>query len=155
MGKRRYNKYKGQRKLKSKKKGSGNGVRISDYVANYILELLNEDNGCAEIRRNELAPEKGYMVESRRGGGGYIRITRIECDRESGLMHLIHSIGSSLDGASARSILNHLSSQQTVEELVIRVMAAALSDQSLSSVPQGQRDLLRAALMKNMLITQI
>ncbi len=149
-------------------------MRISDYVANYILELLNEDNGCAEIRRNELAntlgcvpsqinyvltsrftPEKGYMVESRRGGGGYIRITRIECDRESGLMHLIHSIGSSLDGASARSILNHLSSQQTVEELVIRVMAAALSDQSLSSVPQGQRDLLRAALMKNMLITQI
>lgn len=147
---------------------------ISDYVAEYILELLKEDNGCAEIRRNELAntlgcvpsqinyvltsrftPEKGYIVESRRGGGGYIRITRIECDRESSLMHLIHSIGNSLDGASARSILNHLSGQQIVGELVVRVMAAALSDQSLSSVPQDQRDLLRAALMKNMLITQM
>ena len=70
-------------------------MRISDYVANYILELLNEDNGCAEIRRNELAntlgcvpsqinyvltsrftPEKGYMVKSIRGSGGSIRITR-------------------------------------------------------------------------------
>lgn len=149
-------------------------MRISDYVANYILDLLKEDNGCAEIRRNELAstlgcvpsqinyvltsrftPEKGYIVESRRGGGGYIRITRIECDRESGLMHLIHSIGTSLDGASARSILNHLSGQQIVSDPVIRVMAAALSDQSLSSVPQGERDRIRAALMKNMLITQI
>ena len=147
---------------------------ISDYVAEYILELLKEDNGRAEIRRNELAntlgcvpsqinyvltsrftPEKGYIVESRRGGGGYIRITRIECDRESGLMHLIHSIGTSLDGAAARSILHHLSEQQIVDDLVVRVMAAALSDQSLASVPQGQRDQLRAALMKNMLITQM
>lgn len=150
-------------------------MRLTDEIAAYIYRILEQaEDGCADLQRNELAeklgcvpsqinyvltsrftPEKGYMVESRRGGGGYIRITRIECDRESGLMHLIHSIGSSLDGASARSILNHLSSQQTVEELVIRVMAAALSDQSLSSVPQGQRDLLRAALMKNMLITQI
>jgi transcriptional regulator CtsR len=149
-------------------------MRISDCVANYILELLKEDNGCAEIRRNELAstlgcvpsqinyvltsrftPEKGYIVESRRGGGGYIRITRIQRDQESSLMHIINAIGNTLDGASARSILNHLSEQQILNERVVRVMAAAVSDQSLASVPQGQRDILRAATMKNMLITQM
>lgn len=66
-------------------------MRISDSVANYILQMLNDENGIAEIQRNELAntlgcvpsqinyvitsrftPEQGYIVESRRGGGGYV-----------------------------------------------------------------------------------
>ena len=70
-------------------------MRISDLVANHILRLLEQDGGCAEIQRNELAgnlgcvpsqinyvlasrftPEQGFLVESKRGGGGYIRITR-------------------------------------------------------------------------------
>ena len=64
-------------------------MRISDHVAEYILQMLNEADGIAEIQRNELAnalgcvpsqinyvitsrftPEQGYIVESRRGGGG-------------------------------------------------------------------------------------
>ena len=64
-------------------------MRISDIVARYIIDMLEENNGDAEIRRNELAetlgcvpsqinyvitsrftPEHGYIVESRRGGGG-------------------------------------------------------------------------------------
>lgn len=58
-------------------------MRISDSVANYILQMLNDENGIAEIQRNELAntlgcvpsqinyvitsrftPEQGYIVES-------------------------------------------------------------------------------------------
>ena len=65
-------------------------MRMSDLVAQYILEMLEEQDGSAEIKRNELAgnlgcvpsqinyvitsrftPEQGYIVESRRGGGGY------------------------------------------------------------------------------------
>ena len=76
-------------------------MKISDSVANYILELLETDHGSAEIQRNELAnilgcvpsqinyvitsrftPEQGYIVESRRGGGGYIRITRITVEMQ-------------------------------------------------------------------------
>ena len=64
-------------------------MRMSDLVAQYIIEMLDRENGSAEIQRNELAgnlgcvpsqinyvitsrftPEKGYIVESRRGGGG-------------------------------------------------------------------------------------
>ena len=70
-------------------------MAISDNVAAYILDLLLNDEVIAEIQRNELAgilgcvpsqinyvitsrftPEQGYIVESRRGGGGYIRIIR-------------------------------------------------------------------------------
>ena len=95
-------------------------MRMSDLVTQYILELLESSGGSAEIQRNELAgelgcvpsqinyvitsrftPEQGYLVESRRGGGGYIRIMRMKLDRSSALMHLINSIGSRLDAAAA------------------------------------------------------
>lgn len=87
-------------------------MRISDSVANYILDLLNQENGTAEIQRNELAsylgcvpsqinyvltsrftPEQGYIVESRRGGGGYIRITRMRLSRSDMIMHIVNSVG--------------------------------------------------------------
>ena len=105
----------------------GVSMRMSDLVANYILEMLNEQNGNAEIKRNELAgtlgcvpsqinyvitsrftPEQGYIVESRRGGGGYIRITRIKLDRSSAIMHIINSIGKTLDRATAEAIISNM-----------------------------------------------
>ena len=93
-------------------------MRMSDLVAKYITEMLDEQNGSAEIQRNELAgnlgcvpsqinyvitsrftPEQGYIVESRRGGGGYIRISRVSMDRGTAIMHIINSVGNSLDKA--------------------------------------------------------
>lgn len=149
-------------------------MRISDSVANYILELLNEDNGQAEIQRNELAnvlgcvpsqinyvitsrftPEQGYIVESKRGGGGYIRITRIQLDCSSAIMHIVNSIGLSLDNATAHAMLNNLVERDALEFSAARLIAAAISDQSYFSIPQENRDVLRAAIFKNMLLTQV
>lgn len=146
-------------------------MRISDSIADYILELLDH-GGSVEIRRNELAntlgcvpsqinyvltsrftPEQGYHIESRRGGGGYIRITRVYHDPEAATMHMIHSIGDRLDGTGVRAILSHLLQTGTIDQRLSRMMAAAVSDQSFGSVPQGARDLLRAAVFKNMLLT--
>ena len=148
-------------------------MRISDSVAKYILALLDEENGHAEIQRNELAstlgcvpsqinyvitsrftPEQGYLVESRRGGGGYIRITRITTDRSSAVMHTVNCIGTSLDNATARAMLSNLAEQGIIQRQAARAMAAAMSDQSLSGVPQENRDAVRACLLKNMLMTQ-
>lgn len=148
-------------------------MRISDLVANHILRLLEQDGGCAEIQRNELAgnlgcvpsqinyvlasrftPEQGFLVESKRGGGGYIRITRIRLDQASALSQAIHSIGRSLDLASARSLLRYLVEQGALEGKTAQAMAAAISDQSYAIVPQKDRDFLRAAMFKNMLLTQ-
>ena len=95
-------------------------MRMSDLVARYINDILERQDGEAEIRRNELAttlgcvpsqinyvitsrftPEQGYIVESRRGGGGYIRITRIHTTHAEAMMHIVNSIGKSLDKATA------------------------------------------------------
>lgn len=93
----------------------------SDMIARFIQAELEEANGVLELQRSDLAqrfgcvpsqinyvmstrfsPEHGYIVESRRGGGGYIRITRVQVDRHTLLMHVINSVGDTLDLASAR-----------------------------------------------------
>ncbi len=147
-------------------------MRMSDLVAQYILEMLDAQDGSAEIQRNELAgslgcvpsqinyvitsrftPEQGYMVESRRGGGGYIRISRVKMDRGTALMHIINSVGAELDKAAAEAMLNNMLQRQMIDLHSAKLIVAALSDRTLSLVEQEKRDLVRASLFKNMLIT--
>lgn len=146
-------------------------MRISDSVANYILQLLNEENGIAEIQRNELAsalgcvpsqinyvitsrftPEQGYIVESRRGGGGYIRIIRRRMTKSDMIMHIVNGVGSSLDAASLRAMLRNLTESGVVTPSDARLLAAALSDSALAPAPREIRDTLRASIFKNMLL---
>ena len=89
-------------------------VNMSNEIANMILRMLEQD-GSTEIQRNDFAqrfgcvpsqinyvissrftPEHGYIVESRRGGGGYVKISRVSYDKGTALMHVINSIGDSL-----------------------------------------------------------
>ena len=147
-------------------------MRMSDLVAQYIMQMLDEQNGSAEIQRNELAgnlgcvpsqinyvitsrftPEQGYIVESRRGGGGYIRISRVKMDRGTAMMHIINSVGSSLDKATAEVMLNNMLQRNMIEMQPAKLIAAALSDRTLSQVEQDKRDTVRADLFKNMLLT--
>jgi transcriptional regulator CtsR len=134
--------------------------------------MLDEQNGSAEIQRNELAgnlgcvpsqinyvitsrftPEQGYIVESRRGGGGYIRISRVKMDRGTAMMHIINSVGSTLDKATAEAMLNNMLQRDMIELQSAKIIAAALSDRTLSQVEQDKRDTVRADLFKNMLLT--
>ena len=149
-------------------------MRMSDLVAQTILEMLDSQNGNAEIQRNKLAttlgcvpsqinyvitsrftPEQGYVVESRRGGGGYIRITRIKTDDKTMVMHVVNSIGDSLDKMIAEVMLKNLYREQILDRKTANVMAVALSDRALKSAPQNIRDNLRADIFKNMLISTL
>lgn len=147
-------------------------MRMSDLVAQYILEMLDEQNGSAEIQRNELAgnlgcvpsqinyvitsrftPEQGYIVESRRGGGGFIRISRVKMDKGTALMHIINSVGGVLDKATAEVMLRNMLQRNLLELETAKVIASALSDRTLKQVEQDKRDAVRADLFKNMLLT--
>lgn len=146
-------------------------MRISDSVANYILELLNQAGGIAEIQRNELAnflgcvpsqinyvltsrftPEQGFLVESRRGGGGYIRITRLKLSKADMIMHIINGIGDSLDAASARAMLENMVQSTVLDRRSAELIGAALSEKALLAVPKELRDTVRAMICKNMLL---
>ncbi len=147
-------------------------MRISDLVAQYIINMLEENDGDAEIRRNELAetigcvpsqinyvitsrftPEQGYLVESRRGGGGYIRITRIQMDHRSTVLHLINSIGDSIDTKTAVSLINELLTRNLITLPIAKLMTSAISDRPYQTVPSEYRDNMRAAILKTMLLS--
>lgn len=149
-------------------------MKMSDIVAQYIMRILDETDGNAEIQRNELAntlgcvpsqinyvitsrftPEQGYIVESRRGGGGYIRITRVTTDKRVAVMHIINSIGERISSVSAYTILRNMSDREMISEYERILVSSALSDKAYSCIPQENRDMLRAAVMKNMLITLV
>ena len=126
-------------------------MRISDYVANYILELLEEnEDESVEIKRNELAntigcvpsqinyvitsrftPEQGYLVESQRGGGGYIRITRVSMDRVLLMMHVINAVGASIDAQTAAAVVKAVAEVARAEGVSVsgfRVVASCGRD---------------------------
>lgn len=149
-------------------------MRMSDLVANYIMRALDESDGNAEIQRNVLAgelgcvpsqinyvitsrftPEQGYIVESKRGGGGYIRITRVTTDRRSAIMHIVNSIGDKLSSSSAVIMLRNMKDSGIISAYDSALMSAALSDKAYGDTPPQKRDSLRASIFKNLLITHM
>ena len=147
---------------------------ISDLIAAFIRDSLEDANGVLELQRSDLAerfhcvpsqinyvmstrfsPEHGYIVESRRGEGGYIRITRVQVDRETLVMSVINSVGESIDLPSAAAIVKNLSDAEAIDPRTATLLLAALSDRTLRSVPAAQRGPLRADLMRQMLIHSV
>ena len=154
---------------------------LTEVIESYINELFErEEQGSAadaervSLRRKDVAerfgcvpsqinyvmstrfsPERGYIVESRRGGNGYIRITRVRVDRQTLLMQVINTLGSQVDLASARAILNNLVQAGALEENAGRSILAAVGDKALAAVPRESRDTVRADIMKQVLILQV
>jgi transcriptional regulator CtsR len=142
---------------------------MTERITGIIVQMIRE-NGTAKISRNELAarlgcvpsqisyviasrfgPEQGFVVESRRGGRGYIRITKINSSGNQAIMGCIRSIGDTLDNTTARACLQSLHEFGSLSEREGNLILQALSDNTLCSVPQNERDSLRATLFKAML----
>lgn len=150
-------------------------MRLSDIIAAEINRMLEESgNNTAEIQRNDFAsqigcvpsqinyvlssrfiPEHGYMVESRRGGGGYIRITKVSLDGSSALMHLVNAIGKEIDDATVRIILDNCCNGNILTESTAKLMYSAVSTPVMREIPVALRDVVRAATLKQMLLSQI
>ena len=146
----------------------------SDMIARFIQAELEEANGVLELQRSDLAqrfgcvpsqinyvmstrfsPEHGYIVESRRGGGGYIRITRVQVDRHTLLMHVINSVGSRLDAASARAMVQNLVQSEAVSHELGQALLSATGARALQAAPPENRDALRADIFKQILIHSV
>ena len=145
---------------------------MSDLIAAFIGETLEESDGFAELQRAELAnrfgcvpsqinyvistrfsPERGYIVESRRGGGGYIRIRRVQLDPKQLIMHTVNSIGEELDLQTAQAFLQNLLDTEAISPVALHTMAAALGERALGPAPRMMRGALRASILKQMLVS--
>ena len=149
-------------------------MRLSDSIEHFIKELLNEEATEVELKRNELAeyfgcapsqinyvlatrfsPDHGYLTESRRGGGGYIRIVRVVQAGSQRLMYLVNDrIGDSLSEEECLRLISQLKEQRIVTADEAALMASAVSTRALSvPVPDVLKDAMRAKMMKSMLMT--
>ncbi len=148
-------------------------MRLSDIITKEIIRMLNESEvNTAEIQRNEFAallgcapsqinyvlssrftPEHGYIIESRRGGGGYIRIKRITLNHTSAIMHIINSIGDTIDALTTRVVIENCLETELIDRKQAKLMYAAVSNSAMQSVPPILRESLRAALLKQMLLS--
>lgn len=150
-------------------------MQISDMITNMIIQMLDDSElNTAEIQRNVLAsqigcvpsqinyvlssrftPEQGYIIESRRGGGGYIRIRRVQVDRSSAIMHIVNSIGNSIDSMAARIAIENMNRSGLISDTAATIFQSVIGDSALRSVPVVCRDRVRADIMKQILMTQI
>jgi len=144
---------------------------ISDIIAGFIDEMLSETGGTAELQRAQLAdrfncvpsqinyvistrfsPEHGYIVESRRGGGGYIRIKRIALEPEIMIMHTINAIGEKVDSNTANALIANLRQAEIISIEEARLIMSAIGSNALRPAHPGLRDILRASILKQMLM---
>ena len=146
-------------------------MSLSNDIARMLMEMLEQD-GTTEIQRNELAqtlgcvpsqinyvissrftPEHGYIVESRRGGGGYIKITRVSLDKPSAIMHTVNHIGAEASFALCRAHIMNLVNAEIIDKQSARLMLAATGENSLRMLPPQIKDRVRATIFKQMLLT--
>ena len=145
---------------------------LSDTIESFIKTLMEDESAAIELRRNELAehfqcapsqinyvlatrftPDHGYVIESRRGGGGYIRIVRIKSSsREELLQSVYQRIGVSISFQDALRIIDHLKMERIVSQDEAELMAAALSPQAVP-LPLSMKDALCAGTLRSMVLS--
>ena len=145
-------------------------AQLSDSIERFIKELMESD-AQIELRRNELAQhfgcapsqinyvlatrftvDHGYIIESRRGGGGYIRIVRMgkRCADDL-LSAMLERIGNSIDEDSAVALIANLLDRKLVTTNEARLMRSAVGRNALA-LPVSAKDVLRAAVLSNMIV---
>ncbi|MBE6588289.1 MAG: CtsR family transcriptional regulator [Ruminococcaceae bacterium] len=126
---------------------------ISEQITRLIEKMIEEGDGVANIKRNDLAqslgcvpsqvsyvissrftPGSGYMVESRRGGGGYIRIVRVRMEKNQYLEQLFSAIGDSLSENGSRECTRRLLEAGAVSDREALMILSATSDGALARI---------------------
>lgn len=144
---------------------------ISNLIESYLKAMLNESNrGYIEIQRNELAEQfkcvpsqinyvlatrftinHGFVIESKRGGGGYVRIERVPLEEgDNWFDECYQATGESVSQQVADSILQRLAREEIITIREYRIMRAAV-DRATLRVELPWRDKLRASILKAMI----
>ena len=144
-------------------------AQLSDAIEHFIKELMEEDKQI-EVKRNELAQhfgcaqsqinyvlatrfsvDHGYIIESRRGGGGYVRIVRMTQGANDNMLEtLLKRVGTSIDEESANAIIACLHERKLITRREALLMRSAVAKNALQ-LPVSAKDVLRASVLRNLL----
>ncbi|MBQ3022605.1 MAG: CtsR family transcriptional regulator [Clostridia bacterium] len=146
-------------------------MNMSDIIEKMLIDMLKESDGNVEIQRNTLAgelncvpsqinyviqtrftPERGYIIESRRGGGGGVRIRTVKTDRSTYPMHIVNAVGSTLSYRTAAVFVQNLVDYECITPREAHIILGAVNDKVLPFTADI-RDSVRARIFKSMLIS--
>ncbi len=146
-------------------------MRMSDVIEEFIKDLFeDEESNFIEIQRNELAqhfncvpsqinyvistrfkPSQGYYVESRRGGGGNIKIKKISNTKSDYIMHIINNIGKTITANEIDILISDFLTYNIITSSEAKLLKVATSDNVLK-LDLDIKDEVRARILKNMLL---
>lgn len=146
---------------------------ISNIIEQFILSTMGEDDSL-NLSRNELAQffncapsqinyvlqtrfnlNRGFIVESQRGGGGYIRVYKIIDYDNSYIKHVIDTkLDKPISFKDAMFILEDLNEKDFVSQEQVKTISYAISPKALS-MPVKLEDNVRSSILKNILINLI
>ena len=147
-------------------------ARLVDVIEMMIKEILDENDGSATISRSSLAerancvpsqityvlstrfsPGNGYIVESRRGGGGQITITRVQhLSKRDYIRSVLDSVGDDLTQQQAKTLLQNTVACGAISAREGTAVMAAVSDRALAKVDTDIRSVVRADVFKNAML---
>ena len=148
-------------------------MNMSDIIEKMLIDMLKEQDGSVEIQRNTLAgelncvpsqinyviqtrftPERGYIIESRRGGGGGVRIRTVKTDRSTYPMHIVNAVGNTLSYRTAAVFVQNLLDYECITPREAHIILGAVNDKVLPFTADI-RDTVRARIFKGMVTSII
>ncbi|HIZ96304.1 CtsR family transcriptional regulator [Ligilactobacillus pobuzihii] len=143
---------------------------ISDIIEKYLKSIL-ADSQQIEIKRSEIAEQfdvvpsqinyviktrftiqNGYVVESKRGGGGYIRIAKVNLiDDTDVLDQLIDLIGESITSGKALQIIQSLYEDKLLTQKEANLVLATMDRTTLNFADKRLENAVRARILVSVL----
>lgn len=143
---------------------------ISDIIEKFIKDLMKDSN-TVQIQRNELANlfdcapsqinyvlttrfsrEKGYEVQSKKGGGGYVKIDKISELNKKQILHILHKkIDKEITYIQGKIVIKWLLDKNLINKRESKIILCAIDDKSLNLPIYGLNDIIRAKILKNMI----
>jgi len=145
-------------------------MNVSDIIERFLLETLG-DELSVNFNRNELAtyfavapsqinyvlstrftPERGYITESRRGGGGSVTLIRINENADDMLLRYIdETLSEGIDYGRACQIIERVTCDEVFTKSEAQLVKAAISDKALIA-PTVAKNKLRGSILKSVLL---
>lgn len=145
-------------------------VSMTDIIEEYIKNLMTENNSV-QIQRNELASkfncapsqinyvlttrftlDRGYCIESKKGGGGYVQIIKVQNNKQSYLEELINEkIGIKISYKRAKSIIEGLEEMKIINDKEKKFILSSLDEKALCMQTIEQKEEIRANIFKNII----
>ena len=143
---------------------------ISDIIEDFIMSSLDDDD-FIELSRNDLAKffscvpsqinyvlntrftvNRGFVVESQRGGGGYIKLMRVQDNDNNFLKNALEICNQPLNIIQSHQLIKNMQERKLVSSKEAELIKSAISGKALNN-PINIENILRANIMKQIILS--